>query len=49
MNFVNAICQKLGAGRVEFVPLPNADHEDKEYSSDWNMTVLWGWLDQHLK
>jgi len=49
VNFVNAICQKLGAGRVEFVPLPNADHKDKEYSSDWNMKVLWGWLDQNLK
>ena len=49
VNFVNAIYQKLGQGRVEFVPLPNADHEDKEYSTDWNMNVLWGWLDKHLK
>ncbi|MCC8074591.1 MAG: alpha/beta hydrolase [Clostridiales bacterium] len=49
VNFVNTIYQKLGAGRVEFVPLPNADHEDKEYSSEWNMNVLWGWLDKHLK
>ena len=49
VNFVNAIYQKLGQGRVEFVPLPNADHEDKEYSADWNMNVLWGWLDKHLK
>ncbi|ANU50390.2 hypothetical protein ADH76_18040 [Enterocloster clostridioformis] len=49
VNFVNAIYQKLGPGRVEFVPLPNADHEDKEYSSSWNMKVLWGWLDRHLK
>ena len=49
VNFVNAIYQKLGDGRVEFVPLPNADHEDKEYAGDWNMNVLWGWLDKHLK
>ncbi len=49
VNFVNAIYQKLGDGWVEFVPLPNADHEDKEYSSEWNMNVLWGWLDKHLK
>ncbi len=48
VNFVNAIYQKLGPGRVEFVPLPNADHEDKEYSSPWNMRVLWGWLKEHL-
>lgn len=49
VNFVNAIYRKLGPGRVEFVPLPNADHEDKEYSSEWNMKVLWGWLGEHLK
>ena len=49
IEFVNAIYQQLGAGRVEFVPLPNADHEDKEYSSDWNLNVLWGWLDENLK
>ncbi|MCD8190471.1 MAG: alpha/beta hydrolase [Clostridiales bacterium] len=49
VNFVNAIYQKLGQGRVEFVPLPHADHEDKEYSSEWNMNVLWGWLDKNLK
>lgn len=48
VNFVNAIYQKLGRGKVEFVPLPNADHEDREYSSEWNMNVLWGWLDQTL-
>ncbi|MCD7754667.1 MAG: alpha/beta hydrolase fold domain-containing protein [Clostridiales bacterium] len=48
VNFVNAIYQKLGQGRVEFVPLPNADHEDKEYSSEWNMNVLWTWLDKTL-
>ena len=49
VNFVNAIYQKLGRGYVEFVPLPNADHEDAEYASDWNMNVLWNWLDQYLK
>ena len=49
VNFVNAIYKKLGQGRVEFVPLPEADHEDKEYSSQWNLNVLWGWLDKNLK
>ncbi len=49
VELVNAIFRELGQGRVDFVPLPNADHEDKEYSSDWNLRVLWGWLDCHLK
>lgn len=48
VNFVNAIYQKLGQGRVEFVPLPNADHEDKEYSSEWNLKVLRRWLEEHF-
>lgn len=48
VNFVNAIYQKLGPGRVEFVPLPAADHEDKEFSSGWNQNVLWQWLKAHL-
>ena len=48
VNFVNNIYQKLGQGRVEFVPLPNADHEDKEYSSDWNRKVLWSWMEKQF-
>ena len=48
VNLVNAIYRKLGQGRVEFVPLPNADHEDKEYSSEWNFNVLWTWIEKQL-
>jgi acetyl esterase/lipase len=48
VNFVNAIYQRLGQGRVEFVPLPNADHEDREYSSEWNLNVLKKWLKEHF-
>lgn len=49
VNLVHAIYEKLGHGRVEFVPLPQADHEDREYSSEWNLRVLWSWLDKNLK
>lgn len=49
VNLVNAVYKKLGQGRVEFVPLPDADHEDKEYSSDWNMEVLWTWIKKQIK
>ena len=48
VNLVNAIYQKLGQGRVEFVPLPDADHEDREYSSEWNLSVLWEWIRKQL-
>lgn len=49
VNFVNEIYRKLGQGRAEFVPLPNADHEDKEYASDWNMDVLWSWMEKQFQ
>lgn len=49
VNFVHAVYQKLGQGRVEFVPLPNADHEDKEFSDDWNMNVLWTWMEKQFR
>lgn len=48
INLVNAIYQKLGHGKVEFVPIPTADHEGPEYSSDWNMDVLWSWMEKQL-
>lgn len=48
VNFVNAVYRKVGQGRVEFIPLPSADHEDKEYSSDWNMKALWSWIEKQL-
>lgn len=48
VNFVNEIYRKLGQGYVEFVPLPNADHEDREYSDEWNMAVLWSWIEKQL-
>lgn len=48
VNFVHAVCQKLGYGYVDFVPLPTADHEDKQYSEDWNLNYLWQWIEAHL-
>lgn len=48
VNFVHAICRKLGYGRVDFVPLPTADHEDKQYGEDWNLRYLAQWIEAHL-
>ena len=48
-RFVNEIYQKLGPGRVEFVPMPGADHEGPDFSSDWNLKILRAWLDENLK
>lgn len=48
VNFVHVICQKLGYGRVDFVPLPTADHEDKQYGEDWNLRYLAQWIRAQL-
>lgn len=48
VEFVHAICRKLGYGRVDFVPLPTADHEDKQYGEEWNLRYLAQWIRAHL-
>lgn len=48
VEFVHTICQKLGYGRVDFVPLPTADHEDKQYGEEWNLRYLAQWIRAHL-
>lgn len=48
VEFVHAICQKLGYGHVDFVPLPTADHEDKQYGEEWNLRYLAQWIRAHL-
>lgn len=48
VEFVHAICRKLGYGRVDFVPLPTADHEDKQYGEEWNLRYLAQWIKAHL-
>lgn len=48
VEFVHAICQKLGYGRVDFVPLPTADHEDKQYGEEWNLRYLAQWIRAQL-
>jgi dipeptidyl aminopeptidase/acylaminoacyl peptidase len=43
-----AICEILGDGRAEFVPLDNADHEDKEFTEAENMQRIWDFLGKNL-
>lgn len=48
VEFVHAICRRLGYGRVDFVPLPTADHEDKQYGEEWNLRYLAQWIRAQL-
>jgi len=47
--FVKAIEEKLGAGRVIFLPLDTAGHDDPQFKSPENMAILWAFLDKYLK
>lgn len=41
--------KKAGLGdKAKFVPLPTADHEDKQFDSESNMTIVYNWLKEHL-
>ncbi len=44
-----AICEKLGSGRVNWIPLEGAGHDGPEFKSDENLAIVWAFLDKHLK
>lgn len=48
-NFYRAIVEKLGEGIAEFIPLDTADHEDRQFTEEENMQLVWRFLDKHLK
>lgn len=47
-EFVDAVVAKAGAGKVTYVPLEGADHEDKMFVTEPNMGFVWGYLKEHL-
>lgn len=46
--FVKAIKEKQPDAVVEFITLPTADHEDKQYGSEENMELLWNFIRKYL-
>lgn len=47
-EFVDAVVEKAGEEKVTYVPLEGADHEDKMFTTDPNMTLVWEYLEKHL-
>lgn len=45
---VDAIREKVGEDRVEFTTYPTADHEDKQYSTDENLEIVWDFVKKYL-
>ena len=48
-EFVNAVTKKAGADKVTYVPLEGADHEDKLFVTEPNMSFVWEYLKSHLE
>lgn len=44
----DAIREKVGEERVKFTTLPTADHEDKQYSSEENLAIVWAFIQKYL-
>ena len=44
-----AIIEKLGEGRVSYLPLEEAGHDGPEFKSEENLAIMYAFLDKHLK
>ncbi|WP_148410046.1 alpha/beta hydrolase [Murimonas intestini] len=47
-EFVKCLEEKLGKGRVTFIPLEGADHEDKMFVQEKNMNLVFEFIEQHI-
>ena len=46
---MEALKAKGCGDRVEFTPLEGADHEDKMFTSDENLDLVFSFLDKYMK
>ena len=49
VEFVEAVKTKAGAEKMTYIPLEGADHEDKMFVTEPNMSLVWNYLIDHLK
>lgn len=47
-EFVNAVIAKVGAEKMSFVPIEGADHEDKKFTTEPNISLVWEYFEKHL-
>ncbi|MCD8045598.1 MAG: alpha/beta hydrolase [Clostridiales bacterium] len=45
---VNEVKKAVGEERVEFTTPPTADHEDAQYGTEENLTIIWNFLKKYL-
>ncbi len=49
VELVEAIAHKGLGDRVEFITLPTADHEDKQYGTEENLKKIWAFIQKNLE
>ena len=47
-EFVAAVTARAGENKITYVPLEGADHEDKMFITEPNMSYVWDYLKTHL-
>lgn len=47
-EFVDKVAARAGADKVTYVPVEGADHEDKKFITEPNMSLVWEYYRNHL-
>lgn len=47
-EFVEAVTMKATEEKITFVPIEDADHEDKKFTTDPNMSLVWNYYKENL-
>lgn len=48
VEFVNSVYDKIGKDKITYVPLVGANHEDKMFTTEPNMSFVWDYLKRQL-
>jgi two-component SAPR family response regulator len=48
VEFVKQIQEKQGKDKVVFIPVEDANHEDKKFFTDENMKLVFDWIEERL-
>jgi acetyl esterase/lipase len=47
-EFVDKVIEKAGAQKVTYVPVEGADHEDRKFTTEPNISLVWEYFEKHL-
>jgi acetyl esterase/lipase len=47
-EFVDRVTEKVGTEKVTYVPVEGADHEDRKFTTEPNISLVWKYFQEHL-